>query len=447
MTSTFDYDLFIIGAGSAGVRCARVSAQLGAKVAVAENRYMGGTCVNVGCVPKKMFVYASEFSHHFDTAEGYGWEPQRPSLNWQTLLQNKDQEIGRLNRVYDSLLENSGVDVIKGAAKILGPHEVVVAGTRYRCERIVVAVGGWPKKGGYPGSELCISSNEIFGLQELPKNVVVEGGGYIAVEFAGIFRGLGCNTELVYRGPLFLRGFEQEIREQLADSMRDRGIQLRFDSSITGVEKTSDGLCVSFSDGQKSNVDAVLSAVGRRPMTDDLGLENTQVSLHDNGTLQVNDHFQTNEPSIFALGDVVGRMALTPVALAEGMALANHLFAGKPIDMNYENIATAVFSQPEIGTVGLTERQAKDRNFEVEVYKSAFKPLKHTISGLAEKSVMKLVVDKNTQKVLGCHMLGEHAGEIMQGLAIAINMGATKADFDKTVGIHPTAAEEWVTMR
>lgn len=446
--AAFDFDLLVIGAGSAGVRCARIASQLGAKVAVVENRYLGGTCVNVGCVPKKLFVYASAFAKNFEAAKGYGWDVQQNGIDWPLMRDKKTEEIQRLNRVYESILANSNVEIIEGSAKITGPNTVRILDKEVSSERIVIATGGWPRQPTYPGAEFALTSNEIFSLERLPKRVLVEGGGYIAVEFAGIFNGLGCETDLLYRGPLFLRGFDQDIREFLANEMKEQEINLRFESSITSVEKREDGsLRVNLSDGGSIQTDLLFSAIGRRPMTDDLGLENTQVKMDSKGFVQVNDIFQTDEPSIFALGDVVGRMALTPVALNEGMALAKYLFNNEDIKFSYDNIATAVFSQPEIATVGLSEEQAKEKYGEIEVYKSQFKPLMHTISGLAERTLMKLIVDKSSQKVIGCHMVGEHAGEIMQGVAIAMKMGATKQDFDNTVGIHPTAAEEFVTMR
>lgn len=444
----FDYDLAVIGAGSAGVRLARTAAQMGAKVVVIENRYLGGTCVNVGCVPKKLFVYAAQFNEEFVAAEGYGWQVQRQGFTWSTLRDNKTREIERLNGVYASLLDNTGVTVISGTATIVGPHRVRVGEDIIRCERIAIATGGWPNKGTYPGADLVVDSNEVFDLESLPESVLVEGGGYIAVEFAGIFNGLGCQTELVYRGPLFLRNFDQDISLFLAAEMRQKGVKLRFDARIERLDKMADGkICVTFDDSSTQVVDMVFSAIGRRPLLDGLGLENTQVQTNEDGTVAVDANFQTHEPSIFALGDVVGRMPLTPVALAEAMALARYLFQNAPVALNYDGVPTAVFSQPEIATVGLSEEQARAKYPAVEVFSSQFRPLKHTLSGAPEKTLMKMIVDKATQKVLGCHMIGTNAAEIMQGMAVAINMGATKQDFDRTVGIHPSAAEEFVTMR
>lgn len=446
--SDFQYDLVVIGAGSAGVRCSRVASQLGAKVAIIENRYLGGTCVNVGCIPKKLFVYASQFPEMLAAARGYGWQMQQQGFDWDVLRNAKSKEIERLNGVYRSILENAGVDLYEGTAEITGAHTVAVDGKALSTSKIVIATGGWPNENVYPGADLAITSNEVFDMAELPKRVIVEGGGYVAIEFAGVFNGLGCDTSIVYRGEQFLRGFDDDIRAFLAKEMREKGVKLNFNTEIAAIAKRDDGtLDVTFKDGQKTAADMVLSAIGRRVMTDGLGLENVNVHRNSRGNITVDGNFQTTEPSIYALGDVVGRMPLTPVALNEGMALAKFLFAGKPIALNYDAIPTAVFSQPEIATVGLTEVGARHLYGEIEVFKSEFKPLKHTVSGLTERTLMKLIVVKDSQKVVGCHMVGEHAAEIMQGIAIAVNMGATKQDFDATVGIHPSAAEEFVTMR
>ena len=444
----YDYDLFVIGAGSGGVRCSRIASQLGAKVAVAEDLYLGGTCVNVGCVPKKLFVYASEYSQAFQSATGFGWNLEQPGFHWPTLRDNKTEEISRLNGVYNKILDGAGVELVRGRATITGPHAVEVDGKEYTAERILVAVGGWPRKPSYPGAEHTINSNDVFSLEHLPKRVIVEGGGYIAVEFAGIFNGLGCETELVYRKSLFLRGFDEEVRHFVKEQVEHSGVKLSFETSIQSIEKQSDNsLLVTFTSGETREADAVFTAIGREPKTQNLGLENTSVQFNKAGGIEVNENFQTAEPSIYALGDVIGRMELTPVALAEGMALANHLYGNKPVEVDYTNIATAVFCQPNIGTVGYSEEQAKDAGHSVKIFTSQFKAMKNTLGGSEEKTLMKLVVDADTDKVLGAHMVGEHAGEIVQGLAIAIKMGATKQDFDATIGIHPTAAEEFVTMR
>lgn len=445
---SYDYDLFVIGAGSGGVRASRIAAGLGAKVAVAEDLFMGGTCVNVGCVPKKLFVYGSHFSEEFEAAKGFGWTVSPPEFDWPTLRDNKTKEIERLNGIYDTMLGNAGVEVIRGRATVVDPHSVKVGDKVYTAERILIAVGGWPQIPDIPGKEHVISSNEAFYLETFPKRVIVVGGGYIAVEFAGIFNGLGSDTSLLYRGELFLRGFDKDIREFTAEEMRKKGINLQFNTNITAVEKQADGtLLATLTDGSTLTADAIMYATGRKPKTANLGLENTQVELAANGSIIVNDDYQTHEPSIYAVGDVIDRMQLTPVALAEGMALARNLYGGQNSKVDYDFIATAVFSQPNIGTVGYSEEVAKEKFESVAVYKSEFRHMKHTISGLNERTFMKLLVDQKTDKVIGCHMVGADAGEIIQGLAVAIKAGATKKDFDTTIGIHPTAAEEFVTMR
>lgn len=446
----FDYDYLVIGAGSGGVRSARIAASLGAKVAIVEDLYLGGTCVNVGCVPKKLFVYASEFSEEFTAAQGFGWSQfeSRPKLDWAKLRDNKSNEIQRLNGVYEKILTSAGVEIISGKGVIQGPHKVQVGDRYVSAERILIATGGWPKKPSYPGAEHVLNSNDFFYMKELPQKVIVEGGGYIAVEFAGILNGLGCDTELVYRGPLFLRGFDQEIRQFVAEEIKKKGVKVSFEDQVIGLKKSSDNLFeVSLKSGRTTEVNAVITAIGREPKIAGLGLENTNIKTTSQGFIQVNNCFQTDEPSIYAVGDVIGRAALTPVALAEGMALAKYLFAQTPINIDYHNIATAVFCQPNIGTVGLTEEQAEKKGIRCDIFTSNFKPLKNTMSGIDERTFMKLIVEKSTQKVLGAHMVGPHAGEIIQGISIAINAGATKDIFDQTIGIHPTAAEEFVTMR
>lgn len=446
--STYDFDLFVIGAGSGGVRASRMASQYGAKVAVAEDTYLGGTCVNVGCVPKKLFVYGSHVPEEVEAAAGFGWTVNKPKFDWPTLRDNKTQEIERLNGIYGNILSGAGVELIEGRAVIKGPHTVEVDGKLYTTERILIATGGWPKMPDIPGVEHIISSNEAFYLEQFPKSVLVLGGGYIAVEFAGIFNGLGAETELVYRGPLFLRGFDQEIREFTASEVANKGVKLSFDLNIDSVEKLASGqLKVLLTDGSERVVDCVMAATGRAPKVQGLGLENTAVRQNDNGTLIVNDDYQTDEPSVYAIGDVIGRMELTPVALAEGMALAKTLYNNQPTSVDYNNIATAVFCQPNIGTIGLSEEAAAELGQPLRIYTSNFKHMKHTLSGSSERTFMKLIVDDKTDKVLGCHMVGQDAGEIIQGIAIAMKMGATKADFDDTIGIHPTAAEEFVTMR
>ncbi|WP_299975768.1 glutathione-disulfide reductase [uncultured Pseudoteredinibacter sp.] len=444
----FDYDFLVIGAGSGGVRASRMASGLGAKVAVIEDSALGGTCVNVGCVPKKLFVYGSHFSEEFEAAEGFGWSVGKTEFHWPTLRDRKTSEIERLNGIYGNILGGAGVEVINGRGVISGPNSVMVGQQQYTAKYILVAVGGWPYVPEFPGSEHVISSNEVFYLDEFPKRALVVGGGYIAVEFAGIFAGLGAQTHQAYRGPMFLRGFDDDLREFVANEMQHKGVNLHFNSDVTEIVKNADGsLKVSFTNGEQIEVDCVMYATGRRAKTQGLGLENTNVEMRANGSIVVNENYQTAEPSIYALGDVIGGIELTPVALAEGMALAHNLFGEGGRKVDYDNIPTAVFSQPNIATVGLTEAQANEKYANVDVYKSEFKHMKHTLSGLPERTLMKIIVDRDTDKVLGCHMVGSEAGEIIQGLAVAIRAGATKAIFDSTIGIHPTAAEEFVTMR
>ncbi|MBY5927595.1 glutathione-disulfide reductase [Halomonas denitrificans] len=447
--SQYDYDLFVIGAGSGGVRAARTAAATGAKVAVAEDRYLGGTCVNVGCVPKKLYSYAAHFHEAFDDARGFGWElNEAPSFDWNTLRDNKIGEIKRLNGIYGKLLDNAGVRLINGRAKVVDEHRVEVAGETISAEKILVAVGGWPWVPPFPGSELAMNSNQIFDLDHFPKRFLVLGGGYIAVEFASIFNGLGADTHLVYRGELFLRGFDQEVREFTRDEMAKKGVNLHFNTNIESLEKVEGGIKATLTNGDVLEVDAVLSATGRKPHLEGLGLDRLDIALNENGSIQVNDRFETSVPSILALGDVTGGPELTPVALAEAMHLVAHHYGDAPkAPMNYDNIATAVFCHPNIGTVGLSEEKAREIYGDIRVYTADFRPMKHTLSGSDERCLMKLIVDDKSDVVVGAHMVGEEAGEVIQGIAIAVRAGLTKAQFDATVGIHPTGAEEFVTMR
>lgn len=444
-----DFDLFVIGAGSGGVRAARFAAGFGARVAVAESRYLGGTCVNVGCVPKKLLVYGAHFTEDFKQAAGFGWSLGEANFDWPTLIANKNREIQRLNGIYRNLLVNSGVSLLEGHARILGPHQVEVNGQAYSAGHILIATGGWPQLPKIPGKELAISSNEAFHLQQLPRRVLVVGGGYIAVEFASIFHGLGAQTSLLYRGEMFLRGFDGAVRRHLREELDKKGLDLQFNSDIERIERLADGsLLATLRDGRELPTDCVFYATGRRPMLDNLGLENTAVELDERGFIRVDEQYQTREPSILALGDVIGRVQLTPVALAEGMAVARRLFRPeeyRPVD--YRNIPTAVFSLPNIATVGLSEEQARAEGFQVKIFESRFRPMKLTLTDSQERTLMKLVVDADSDRVLGCHMVGPEAGEIIQGLAVAIKAGATKQIFDETLGIHPTAAEEFVTLR
>lgn len=446
---SYDFDLFVIGAGSGGVRAARFAAGFGARVAVAESRYLGGTCVNVGCVPKKLLVYGAHFAEDFEQATGFGWSLGEANFDWATLIANKNREIQRLNGIYRNLLTNSGVSLFEGHARIVDAHTVEVNGQRHSAERILIATGGWPQIPDIPGREHAISSNEAFFLKQLPKRVLVVGGGYIAVEFASIFHGLGAQTSLLYRGDLFLRGFDGAVREHLRDELSKKGLDLQFNADIASIERKTDGsLAATLKDGRVLEADCVFYATGRRPMLDNLGLENVEVKLDKRGYIEVDDLFQTSTPSILALGDVIGRVQLTPVALAEGMAVARRLFKPeeyRPLD--YRMIPTAVFSLPNIGTVGLSEEQAIEDGHKVKVFESRFRPMKLTLTENPERTLMKLVVDADSDRVLGCHMVGPEAGEIVQGLAIALKAGATKQIFDETIGVHPSAAEEFVTLR
>ncbi|QFY44698.1 glutathione-disulfide reductase [Candidatus Methylospira mobilis] len=445
--SNYDFDLFVIGAGSGGVRAARMAAALNVRVAVAENRHLGGTCVNVGCVPKKLFVYASRFSEEFDAAKGFGWSLQKPQFDWTRLLAQKNREIGRLQGVYQGLLNQSGVKVIEGQARLLDAHTVAVADRVYTCERILIATGGWPSVPEIPGKKWVVTSNEMFALEKLPKRLLIVGGGYIAVEFAGIMHGLGVQTTLCYRGAQLLRGFDEDIREFVSQEMRSKGIDIRLNTSIDSIKKIGDELMAHTGQNQSIAADLVLYATGRKPNTAGLGLEALGVYLDAAGAVRVNEQYQTNIPSIYAIGDVTNRINLTPVATAEAMALINRLYAGLNALVDYDNIPTAVFSQPNVGTVGLSEAEARKRYPAIDIYKSVFTPMKHTLSGQGEKTLMKMVVEAGSGKVLGVHMVGADAGEIIQGIAVAVRAGATKAVFDSTIGIHPTTAEEFVTMR
>ena len=443
----YDFDLFVIGAGSGGVRASRMSAGFGARVAVAEASSLGGTCVNLGCVPKKLMVYASSFSAAAADAGSFGWTVPTPTFDWATLIANKDREIERLNGIYQGLLEGSGVRIINGRAGLLDRHTVEVDGDSYTSEKILVATGGRPFKSEVPGHDLSITSDEIFHLDRQPQRIIIAGGGYIAVEFAGILNGMGSEVTLVYRGPLFLRGFDDDVRTTLAEEMQKRGITLLFDTLIEKIDRSGSGLSATTNHGNVIEADQVLSAMGRRPNTAGLGLEEAGVELTGRGAVVVNEDLESSVKGIFAIGDCIDRVALTPVALAEGMAIAESLFNDNPTVVDYTNIPSAVFSQPNIGTVGLTEAEARADGYDVEIYRSTFRPMVHTLSGRDEKTMMKLVVDRPTDRVLGVHMVGPDAGEIIQGMAVALKAGATKATFDSTIGIHPTAAEEFVTMR
>ena len=442
----YDYDLFTIGAGSGGVRASRFAAQLGARVAVAEDRELGGTCVNVGCIPKKLISYAAHYHGDFEDAAGFGWSVPPAEFDWPTLIANKDREIARLNGVYEKILGDAGVTLLRGRATVLDAHTVSIGDRQLSARHILVATGGRPSKPELPGIELAITSDEAFHLAALPRRVLVYGGGYIAVEFASIFAGLGVEVTLAYRGAQILRGFDSDLGATLAAEMAKKGVAIRLNTRLQGIVRGTAGLTVSLDDGTQLSVDSVLSATGRAPNTAGLGLEAAGVKLDPRGAVRVAADYRSNVPSILAIGDVIDRVQLTPVALAEGMYVAELLFGSGRAPINYENIATAVFSHPNVGTVGLTEAQARSRGA-VQIFRSRFRALRHTLSGRDEQTMMKIVVDAASDRVLGVHMVGPDAGEIIQGFAVALQCGATKAQFDATIGIHPTSAEEFVTMR
>lgn len=442
----FDFDLFVIGGGSGGVRAARVAAQAGAKVALAEEHRYGGTCVIRGCVPKKLMVYASAFAQSFEDAAGFGWKVDDVQFNWSHLIAAKDNEIDRLEGLYRKNLEKAGVTLYDQRAVLTGPQEIALAnGTRLSAKTILVATGGTPFVPPFPGAELAITSNDVFWLKEQPARILVNGGGYIACEFACIFNGLGSEVLQFYRGEQILRGFDGEVRGFMAEEMREKGIDLHCGIAITEIEKTDTGLLVSTSSGRNYEVDCVLMATGRNPNTADMGLEAAGVGLNRNGAIAVDRYSRTSVESIYAVGDVTDRVALTPVAIREGMAFVETAIMGSPTSPDHDLIPTAVFTQPEVGTVGMTEEEARD-NHDIEVYSTAFRPMLHTLTSRNERMLMKLIVEKKTRRVLGCHIVGHGAGEMIQLAGVAVKMGATKEDFDRTCAVHPTAAEELVTM-
>jgi len=447
--SDYDYDFFVIGAGSGGTRASRIAASLGARVAVAEQHRAGGTCVIRGCVPKKLLVYASHFREDFEDAQGYGWTVGESAFSWATLIANKDREIARLEKIYESLIEKPGAKLLRGTACVVGPNAVELDGRRITARYILVATGGWPYKPAIPGIEHAITSNEAFELEDLPKRVLVVGGGYIAVEFAGIFRGLGSAVTLSYRGGRILRGFDEDVRVHVQEEMAKKGVRFALRSVVSAIERGPDGtLTVRFADGLAPiEVDAVMYATGRLPSTSSLGLKEIGVELGENGEVVVDRFSASTVSSIYAVGDVTDRIALTPVAIKEGHAVALTLFGGQPTPVDHSDVPSAVFSQPPVGTVGVTEAEAIERFASLEIYKSTFRPLKHTLSGRDERTMMKLIVEAASQRVVGVHIVGADAPEIVQGIGIAVKSGLTKAQFDATVGIHPTAAEELVTMR
>jgi glutathione reductase (NADPH) len=451
MTNTpYDFDYFVIGAGSGGVRSSRIAASLGAKVGIAEYKDIGGTCVNVGCVPKKIMAYAADYHGHFEDALGYGWDINIPKrLDWQKFISRKNAEIKRLNGIYDGILEKAGVTYFEGHASLLDPHTIQIHDHKITADKILIATGGTPRKDMIPGCEHTLTSDEIFYLEHQPESILIVGGGYVSVEFAHIFHGMGSNVTLCYRGDCFLKDFDDDMRATLKNEMEIQGVNLRFKCDLASVEKLENGkLRAHFSNGEPQEFDCILSAIGRLPNTQGLGLQDLGIDLHKNGQIKVNENYQTSIPNIYAIGDVSNRHNLTPVATAEGQSLAHYLFGQKnSAQISYENIATAIFSHPPIATVGYSEKDARDKGLEIEVFKAQFRSMKYILAERNEKIMMKLVVCKKTDKVLGVHMIGLDAPEIMQGFAVALNAGATKADFDRTIGIHPTSAEEFVTMK
>ncbi|MCP5382887.1 MAG: glutathione-disulfide reductase [Kordiimonadaceae bacterium] len=448
----YDYDFFVIGAGSGGVRASRMAATYGAKVGLAEDYRVGGTCVIRGCVPKKLFVYASEYSSHFRDAVGFGWSDGNHDFNWKTLKANKDKEIDRLEGLYGKNLDNHKVEIIKARARLLDRHTIELTeegdSRTVTADKILIATGAWPSYPDIPGIEHAISSNEVFEFEELPKKITVVGGGYIAVEMAGIFNGLGVETSLLYRGEEILRGFDLEIRTKLRDEMVKKGIDVRIHHDVDEILKNGDKYILRLSDGNEMATDCVLYATGRQANSKNIGLEELGVEMKENGDIIVDEYYRTNVDNIFAVGDVTGGMQLTPIAIKEGAALAATQFNNKPTFVNYDNIPTAIFSQPPIGTVGLSEEEAREKyGDDLKVYRSEYKSMKFTLAGRDERSLIKLLVDGETDKVVGAHMIGPDSAEIIQGIAIALKVGATKAQFDDTVAVHPSSAEEFVLMK
>jgi glutathione reductase (NADPH) len=442
-----DFDLFVIGGGSGGVACARRAAEYGARVALAEPDRLGGTCVHRGCIPKKLLVYASHFAEDFEDAAAYGWTVEGARFDWPTLIANKDRELDRLNGVYRKLLLDVGVTVLPDRAVVTGPTSVAVGGRTIAAKRIVIATGGRPQRPEIPGAHHAITSDEIFHLPSLPSRVVIVGGGYIALEFAGILNGLGAATTLLYRGEMILRGFDGDIRAGVADGLRAKGVEVRLEENVERIEAYGGCLRATTTRGQVLEVDQVLMATGRSPNTHGLGLREAGVELARNGAVMVDSWSQSSVPTIYAIGDCTDRVNLTPVAIREGRCLAETLYNQNPLQPDHRDVPTAVFSQPPVGTVGLTEEEAREEYPAIDVYRARFRPLKHTLTGRAETTMMKLVVDRASDRVLGAHMVGADAPEIVQILGILVKMRATKAQFDATIAVHPTAAEEFVTLR
>jgi len=447
MTTAFDFDLFTIGAGSGGVAGSRRAGSYGARVAVCEARRVGGTCVLRGCVPKKLLVYGAHVADELEDARGFGWTIGEAKLDWARLVEAKNRELDRLNGIYVRMLRDAGVKLIEGFARIVDPHTVEVNGARYTARNILVATGSRPVRPEIPGAELGISSDEALDLTDVPKRALVVGGGYIAVEFAGIWRAAGAEVSVAVRGDNVLRGFDLDVREAVAEGMQKRCVRILRETLVRSIEANEQGLSVRLAGGEMLDADVVLFATGRDPVTEGLGLEEVGVTLNERRAIEVDAFSRTSVPSIYAVGDVTDRVNLTPVAIAEARAVVETLFRDRPTRIDHTNVASAVFSQPPVASVGLTELAARRRPGKIDVYRARFRPMKHTLSGRDERTMMKLIVDRETNKVLGAHMVGESAPEIMQGIAIAIQCGATKEQFDRTIGIHPTAAEEFVTMR
>lgn len=447
--SQYDFDYFVIGAGSGGVRSARIAASLGARTAVAEERFFGGTCVNVGCVPKKLYTYAAQANDSFINSRAYGWSLERePTFDWKILKRNKDREIARLNGIYENLLQQAGVTIFEAHARLEGPGKVRVGDQLITARHILLATGGYPYVPDIPGAEHGLTSDDIFAMEQRPASVVIVGGGYIALEMAGIFAGVGTRVTVAHRGEQVLRGFDRDISAFMTTAVGSQ-LDLRLNTEVVRIEVAGEGVYrAHYADGSSSECEAVVFATGRVPSTQSLGLESCSIDVSDSGAIVVDEQFNTSQPGIYAVGDVIDRMALTPVALAEGQLLARRLFgeADEPV-VDYSLVPSAVFSHPQVASVGLSEEQARTRFAQLTVYKSRFRPMKHTMTGRDEQTLIKMIVDSHTDRVLGIHMAGDDAAEIMQGMAVALQAGATKAHFDATLGIHPTAAEEFVTLR
>ena len=448
MSTSYDYDLIVIGAGSGGVRAGRIAAGHGARVAVVEEDRPGGTCVIRGCVPKKLLVYGASVAADIEDASGFGWMLGDIAHDWPALIAAKDKELDRLEGIYKQLLASAGAELIAGRGRVTGAHEVSVGERKFTAKTILIATGGWPQIPDVPGlAEHAITSTEALDLEALPKRIIVYGAGYIALEFAGIFNSFGSEVHLVYRAELPLRGFDDDVRRHMVEALENRGIHIHSETTVENVVSQNNEMSVTLSDGQTLLCDQIMAATGRVPNTSGLGLQTVGVEMNAKGAVQVDSQSRTNIDHIYAVGDVTDRINLTPVAIAEGHAFADSLFGGRPRQISHDNVASAVFSQPPLASVGLTEQQAAQEHGELDVYESRFRPMKNTLSGRDERTYMKLIVASESQKILGIHMIGPDSAEIMQGLAIAVHMGATKADFDAVIGIHPTAAEEFVTMR